>query len=145
KREWRVEPFNLMEVVGMAGRHDLMHAHDARSHTLGALIPRIPLVVSRRVAFAARGPAEAWKYSRPTRFIAVSEFVKSILMKRGVPEEKIQVVYDGVPVLKKAEPAGNPPRVLTLANRGDPQKGLPLAEEAAKLAGVSLHATADLE
>ena len=38
KREWRVEPFNLMEVVGMAGRHDLMHAHDARSHSLGAFL-----------------------------------------------------------------------------------------------------------
>src|SRR5437762_1747013 len=53
KRGWRVEPFSLMEVVGMARRHDLMHAHDARSHTLAALIPRVPLVVSRRVAFAA--------------------------------------------------------------------------------------------
>src|SRR5665213_3011141 len=38
--------------LGMRSRgFDLVHAHDARTHTLGALFARVPLVVSRRVAF----------------------------------------------------------------------------------------------
>jgi hypothetical protein len=41
-----------------------------------------------------------WKYGRARRYLAVSEFVKKVLMRGGVPEEKISVVYDGVPVLE---------------------------------------------
>ena len=41
-----------------------------------------------------------WKYGRAKRYLAVSEFVKQVLMQGGVPEEKISVVYDGVPVLE---------------------------------------------
>ena len=59
----------------------------------------------------------------------------------GVPEEKIAVVYDGVPLLEPAHGAA----VLALANAADAQKGAPLAEEAARLAGVPLRWTTDLE
>ncbi len=38
KHGWRVEPVSLTRAVLMARRHDLMHAHDARSHTLGAVV-----------------------------------------------------------------------------------------------------------
>ena len=76
-----------------------------------------------------------WKYGRARHYLAVSEFVKSVLMAGGVPEEKISVVYDGVPVLELAQPAS---AVLAPANADDPQKGAPLAMEAARLAGVEL-------
>src|SRR5690242_4256263 len=62
-----------------------------------SLLPRIPLVVARRVAFPV---GSRWKYGRARRYIAVSEFVKSVLVAGGVPESKISVVYDGVPILE---------------------------------------------
>ncbi|MGD0497326.1 MAG: glycosyltransferase family 4 protein [Bryobacteraceae bacterium] len=145
----RVAPLSWGRVATLARRHDLVHAHDAHSHTLAALAGGAPLVVARRVAFGPGGaglwPAlSRWKYSRPARYIAVSEFVKSVLVARGVPAEKIAAVYDGVPLLEVAggaETGG----VLAPANAGDPRKGAPLAVEAARQAGVELKLSSDLE
>lgn len=97
RRGWRVEPLGLMRAMRLARQHDVMHVHDARSHTIGALMPGAPLVVARRVAFAVRS---RWNYGRARCYIAVSECVKSVLMAGGVPEGKIVVVYDGVPPLE---------------------------------------------
>jgi hypothetical protein len=94
---WRVEPMGPIRALRAARRHDLVHAHDANSHTIGLLISGVPLVVSRRVAFPVRS---RWKYRRPSRFIAVSDYVKSVLVQGGVPAEKIGVVHDGVPLLE---------------------------------------------
>lgn len=135
-RSWRVEPWGL-RALWLAPRCDLVHAHDARSHTL-ALLGRDPLVVARRVAFPVRS---GWKYRRAARYIAVSEFVKSVLVAGGVPEEKVAVVYDGVPLLEPAVGTA----VLAPANAADPQKGAALALEAARLAGVLLEFSGDLE
>jgi glycosyltransferase involved in cell wall biosynthesis len=94
---WRVEPIGLARTLLHAQSHDLVHTHDARGHTYATFVAGRPVVVSRRVAFPVRS---RWKYARATRFIAVSEFVKSVLMKGGVPADKIEVVYDGVPFLE---------------------------------------------
>jgi Glycosyl transferases group 1/Glycosyltransferase Family 4 len=131
-RGWRVEPLSLARAFLLARRHDLVHAHDARSHTLAAIAGGAPLVVSRRVAFAV---GSRWKYGRARRYLAVSEFVKSVLMAGGVPEEKIAVVYDGVPLLEQA----NGTRVAA------PEKGSALAMEAARLAGVELLISTNLQ
>jgi glycosyltransferase involved in cell wall biosynthesis len=138
KRGWRVEPLGLARAVLHARRHDLIHAHDARTHTLGAIVRGRPLVVARRVAFAV---GSRWKYGRAARYIAVSEFVKGVLIAGGVPAERISVVYDGVPVLEQAQ--GD--RIITPANAADPAKGAPLAAEAARLAGVELTPSGNLE
>lgn len=137
QRGWRVEPLGLARAVLLARRHDLLHAHDAHGHTLGALVRARPLVVSRRVAFpiGTRHLWSHWKYGRPAQFLAVSEFVKGVLIAGGVAAEKIAVVPDGVPALEPA--AGS--AVLAL------QKGSTLAEEAARLAGVPLKFARDLE
>ena len=138
KQGWRVQPLSLPRAVMHSRRHDLIHAHDARTHTLGAIVHGPPLVVARRVAFPV---GSRWKYGRAAKYIAVSEFVKAVLIAGGVPEEKISVVYDGVPVLEQAQ--GD--RILTLANAEDPAKGAPLAAEAAQLAGVELTPSKSLE
>ncbi|MGD0666737.1 MAG: glycosyltransferase family 4 protein [Bryobacteraceae bacterium] len=138
ERGWRVEPLGLVRAAILARCHDLVHAHDARAHTFAAIVGGAPLVVARRVAFEV---SVGWKYERPRHYLAVSEFVKRQLMLCGIKEEKISVVYDGVPVQEVA--AGD--RVLALDNFDDPQKGTPLAVEAARLAGVELHLTQDLE
>jgi glycosyltransferase involved in cell wall biosynthesis len=144
----RVEPLGFARAAMRARRHDLIHAHDSRSHTIAALAGGAPLVVSRRVAFggAASRPALAkWKYGRAARYIAVSEFVKSVLVERGVPSEKIAVVYDGVPLLNVPVRIEGPPRIVAPANADDPRKGATLALEAARLAGVELHLSDNLE
>ncbi|MGA2273202.1 MAG: glycosyltransferase family 4 protein [Bryobacteraceae bacterium] len=138
ERGWRVEALGFARAAMLARRHDLIHAHDARSHTLGAIVRGAPLVVARRVAFPV---GSRWKYARARYYLAVSEFVRRVLTAGGVPDEKISVVYDGVPVLDPS--AGS--RVLALANLDDPQKGAPVAMEAARLAGVELLLTHNLE
>jgi glycosyltransferase involved in cell wall biosynthesis len=130
----------------LARGYDLVHAHDSHSHTLAAFFRRGPLVVSRRVAFeGAAGAIQRWKYGRAARYIAVSAHVKSILERRGIPPEKIEVVYDGVPPAVAPMLAGAPRLVLAPANQEDPRKGADLALEAARLAGVELTLSTKLE
>jgi hypothetical protein len=134
----RVEKLGLARLIQLASRHNVVHAHDSRSHTLAALAGGSRVLVSRRVAFRRTGNPPVlpshWKYARPRHYIAVSEFVKSVLIGCGVPPAKISVVYDGVPLLEQAK--GN--TVLTPAYADDPGKGAPLVMEAARLAGVEL-------
>ena len=93
---WRVQPLGIARALACLRGHSLIHAHDARSHSLGAFLCARPLVVSRRVAFPV---GSRWKYGRARRYLAVSQFVKNVLIQGGVPEDKISVVYDGVPLL----------------------------------------------
>lgn len=126
-----------------AHRFDLIHAHDARSHSLAALAARgRPVVVSRRVAFGVRGGLVSnWKYRRPALFLAVSEFVAGRLRERGIEPGRIRVVYDAVPTV----PAGAGERVGVLAvETSDRQKGSRLAELAARQAGVELKFSSNL-
>jgi glycosyltransferase involved in cell wall biosynthesis len=132
KLGWRVEALGLTRAVQFAGRHDLMHAHDAHGHTLGAIVRSRRLVVSRRVAFPV---GSRWKYGRARRYLAVSEFVKGVMLQGGVPAEKIEVVYDGVPLL---EPAHGE---IVLAH----EKESSLAQQAGRLAGVEVKRSTDLE
>ena len=132
KYGWRVEPFGVARALALAPAHDLIHAHDARGHTIG-LMRSGRLIVSRRVAFE---PGSRWKYRQASRYIAVSEFVKAVLVKAGVLPEKITVVYDGVPLLSETGRGSN---VLAISKSGT------MADEVARLAGVSLKVGADLE
>ena len=150
KRGWPVEPLGLARAARLARRHDLVHAHDARTHTTAAIAGGAPLIVARRVAFpCGAGPwparlASRWKYGRAARYIAVSECVKHMLMQAGVPPEKISIVYDGVPDPGQALPPAASPYLLAPANTGDAAKGADLAAEAARIAGVPLHFSSDL-
>jgi glycosyltransferase involved in cell wall biosynthesis len=128
----RVEPLGLTRALANIRHHDLIHAHDARAHSLGLFLRGKPLVVSRRVTFPV---GSRWKYGRASRYLAVSEFVKRVLIEGGVPEEKISVVYDGVPAL---EP-GHGDTVYLL------HKGAHFAEEIAQRAGVVIKMAACLE
>ncbi len=135
------EPLTAASVRELSHHADLTHAHDARSHTTAALLSAAPLIVSRRVSFPVRGGLSRWKYASPRHFIAVSNFVKDVLIEAGVGSEKISVVYDGVPLLT-ASTAGD--RIVA-PDSSDPQKGTALAAEAAGLAGAPLHLSTDLE
>ncbi|HWY48542.1 MAG TPA: glycosyltransferase family 4 protein [Bryobacteraceae bacterium] len=132
-----VQPLGIGRLLRAAAGVDLVHAHDARAHTM-ALIASKPLVVSRRVAFPVRhNVASWWKYRRPIHYLAVSQCVKRILMEAGVEPGKITVVYDGVPVDSWPK-TGDRSRVLAV-DLEDPGKGKKLIEEAAALADIPVH------
>jgi hypothetical protein len=107
----RVEALGLSRTALLSRTHEVVHAHDARGHTLAALVRLAPVVVSRRVAFPIRS---RWKYGRADCYLAVSQFVAAELARAGVPEAKIRVVPDGVPVLPLSTREGG---VIAPANK----------------------------
>jgi hypothetical protein len=77
-----VQPLSMLSLAAMARNSDLVHAHDARSHTWAAAVNSSPLVVSRRVAFPPRSSVMSrWKYGRARKYLAVSEHVQRALME----------------------------------------------------------------
>lgn len=140
-----VEPAGLKSLITRSVKADLVHAHDARSHTFAAVASRQRFVVSRRVAFpVSQSLLSQWKYRRPQRFIAVSKFVAGELERAGVPPEMVDVVYDGVLAdLHPAHETGCGADIVALASR-DPRKGRDLAEKAAAIANVPVVFSEDL-
>lgn len=99
RSEWDMLAAKRIRSRLRAWRPDIVHAHDARSHTIAMIAlgtnSRTPLLVTRRVAFSPR--LARVKYGRRvTRFIAISNAVKKAMTLVGVPGEKIDVVYSGV-------------------------------------------------
>lgn len=106
---------------------DIVHAHDARTHTMAAVLARGRVVVSRRVGFPVKAnPLSRWKYRRPATFLAVSHFAANELLRAGVPASKVAVVADGVPDLPRSQGG----RIITIS------KNRALTQQAAKLARV---------
>ena len=127
--------------VARWSRADILHAHDARSHTAAALVGPSRLAVSRRVAFPPQdNPLSHWKYRRAAHYIAVSHFVERTLLESGIDVTKITVVYDGVPVLTPS----NGSEIL-LPQSKDPAKGTEMALQGAQLAGYTARASGNLE
>jgi L-malate glycosyltransferase len=80
---------------------EIVHAHDARTLGLSALTwaigTRSRIIAARRVAFPLRrNPLTAVKYRKVARrIVAVSKYVRELLVASGVEERRIDVVYDG--------------------------------------------------
>lgn len=92
---------------------DLIHCHDARSHTWA----KKPFVVSRRVGFPVKsGLLSRWKYSRASAYLAISNFTASTLRDAGVPGKKIFLVPDAIPPMPRADRSSR--RVLLLSKNG---------------------------
>lgn len=123
------------------GQFDVVHAHDARSHLLASLFTGARIVVARRVAFAIRsGLLSRWKYRRAERYLAVSHYVKKVLVEGGVAPERVAVVYDGVEM--PTQPAQG--RAIIAPALSDPAKGTDLVQRSAALAGVPVRLSPDL-
>jgi len=106
--DWDLAAARRVRTIVRAWRADLVHAHDARGHAIALTalalprlpragrLPKVPLVVTRRVARLLR--YARLKYSnRVARFIAISGAVRDAMVTSGVPSERIDVVYSGVP------------------------------------------------
>ncbi len=139
-----VYPAETKQLWQLSKRVDIVHAHDARAHTIAAIGARRRFVVSRRVAFPVqRSVASVWKYHRATRFLAVSQFVAQQLLAAGVRRDKIDVVYDGVGT-GPSERAWNDAGPVVSLETDDAQKGRDLVERSATLAGMRVVFSKDL-
>ena len=143
--DFLVHDMKLWTVRKQSDHADVVHVHDARSHTVAALAVKREFVVSRRVAFpVSRTRISRWKYGRAARFLAVSQCAAEQLLAAGVPSEKVEVVFDGVePVARAAEWKTDYPAVALAS--ADPEKGRDLVEQAAAVAGIPVHYSSDLE
>jgi len=79
----------------------IVHAHDARTLGLAAVAWAMGtpsrIIAARRVAFPLRrNPLTAMKYqSVARRIVAVSQFVRELLVASGIDKRRVDVVYDG--------------------------------------------------
>ena len=139
-----VHDVKMRNVRKHSSRADVVHAHDARSHTIAALAATRAFLVSRRVAFpVSRTFASRWKYGRAARFLAVSECVAQELQTAGVPAGKIDIVFDGVEPAPAVAEWGIDYPAVALAS-ADPRKGRDLVEQAAAAAKIPVHYSSDL-
>lgn len=140
---WRGLMGLLREVGGIIKRHkiDIVHTHATFSGRLAAMIAGARGVVYTKHRMdweASRGGLKNRAVSflnRSTchRVIAVSHAVRESLLKEGMPEERIKVIYNGINVKRFRENAlkENPKaqlkidkdRVVGMVARLEPEKG----------------------
>lgn len=98
--EWDIRAARELRAVAREWHADLIHAHDARSHSIALLSQlfrrKTRVVVTRRVAFPPK--RIRLKYGRRVdAFIAISHAVKHAMVTAGIKPDRIEVVYSGVP------------------------------------------------
>jgi glycosyltransferase involved in cell wall biosynthesis len=140
QRQVGAGPLDLTTIYRQAKKADIIHAHDAQSHTWAVLLGRgCRVAVSRRVAFPVKkGPLSRLKYGLADRYLAVSEAVKKKLLEAGVAEQRITVISDGIDPPEE-EPVWAPPSAtarVAILESADPLKRTAAAVEACRLAGL---------
>ncbi|MGH9402923.1 MAG: glycosyltransferase family 4 protein, partial [Terriglobia bacterium] len=92
---------SIFTLRGLIRGFDVIHAHDGHGQTFSwfasSALP-VKRVASRRVTFLPRGRfIHRLKYGRSCHgVIAVSEFVRGLLLQSGIAAAKIQVIPDGI-------------------------------------------------
>jgi glycosyltransferase involved in cell wall biosynthesis len=83
-------------------KFELLHANEPHALTaawMAGAQKRVPVVVSRRVAYALQQSVLARRrYQIVRRIVAISRFVAKSVLDSGVPPEKVSIVYEGVEV-----------------------------------------------
>lgn len=81
------------------GKFHVLNTHSRRDTVIAALAGRLagtPLIV--RTRHLAKRPGSLWSYTGlPHRVVAVSNYVASQILERGVPREHVATVYDAIP------------------------------------------------
>lgn len=89
------------------GGFQILHAHDGRGQTISALASYgLPVrrIATRRVTFMPRGLGRLLELHRLQygpfchAIIAVSAYVRDLLVRAGVPASKIEVIPDGISI-----------------------------------------------
>jgi len=98
--EWDIGSARELRAVASEWRADIVHAHDARAHSIARLAllgkRKTRLIVTRRVAFTPKQVRLKYRHGIDA-FIAISNAVKAVMVKAGVPSDRIDVVYSGLP------------------------------------------------
>lgn len=97
--EWDIRAVARIRTLVRIWRPDVVHAHDARSHTVALLAVAgtgTPLIITRRVAFSPRGIHTKYG-ARVAHFIAISRAVRDAMVEAGVAAQRVDLVYSGVP------------------------------------------------
>lgn len=106
--EWDLRSARELRAVAREWGANIVHAHDARSHSIIRLAMlgkrKTRLVVTRRVAFTPKQVRLKYRHGIDA-FIAISNAVRQVMVKAGVPADRIEVVYSGLPA-----PQGKRPR-----------------------------------
>lgn len=131
-------PLTIANLMTWSRRADVVHCHDARSHTLAALFTGRPIVVARRVVFPIHtGPLSRWKYGRAAHYVAISQAVAAELGRAGVAASKISIVPDCTPIPAVSSTRTGP---IVAIDSNDPGKGAALLRET----GLPIHFSSDL-
>ncbi|HET6374024.1 MAG TPA: glycosyltransferase [Candidatus Polarisedimenticolia bacterium] len=84
-------------------RPDIVHAQTARAHSIALLARKLAapglLVVSRRLDFPIKPHLlNRWKYANRSvsAYIAVAEVIRDILVRAGVPPERVTVIQSSI-------------------------------------------------
>ena len=80
---------------------EIVHAHDGHGQTIAWLASvGLPVrrIATRRVTFF---PADRWTFPLKYRYtchavVTVSDYIRELVVRAGVPSEKIEVIHDGV-------------------------------------------------
>ncbi|MCK6479307.1 MAG: glycosyltransferase [Planctomycetes bacterium] len=106
--EWDLGAVAALRRILRDRRPDILHMHTSHAHTLGCLAARGPrratgrplLAVSRRVDFSIYRNflRLSWFKYRflGDRYVAISRAVRDVLVRDGIPADRIEVVWSGV-------------------------------------------------
>ncbi len=107
RSEWDIRAARELRAVAREWGANIVHAHDARSHSIArfALLGRrkTRLIVTRRVAFPPKQVRLKYRYGVDA-FIAISHAVKAVMVKAGIPANRIDVVHSGIPTPQVKRP-----------------------------------------
>jgi L-malate glycosyltransferase len=99
---WYGHSIRLLRWLIREQAFQIVHAHDGRGQTLAweaSLGLPVKRVASRRVAFLSNRSLHRLKYGLTCHgVIAVSAFVRDLLVAAGVPAERIAIIPDGVEI-----------------------------------------------
>ena len=94
---WRIRQ------ILVKGRFDVLNTHSRRDTVIAAVAGRLagtPLIV--RTRHLAKSPGSLWSYTRlPNKVIAISDYVASQLLNRGVKRDDLDTVFTAVQPLQR--------------------------------------------
>jgi glycosyltransferase involved in cell wall biosynthesis len=97
--EW--DPISAYILAREAKRHNaIIHAHTGHAAAIGTLATLLgaSYIAHRRVDFPVSRLSRILKYSRANVVVAVSKAIAYLLKQSGVPDRKLSVIYDALPV-----------------------------------------------
>ncbi|MDP9201039.1 MAG: glycosyltransferase family 4 protein [Gemmatimonadota bacterium] len=143
RSEWDIGSARELRAVAGEWQADVVHAHDARSHSIARLAllgkRKTRLVVTRRVVFPPKQVRLKYRHGIDA-FIAISNAVKASMVGAGVSSDLIEVVYSGLPGPQVKRPRnwrrerGWPPSsvVCGIVGAMTREKGLDLVDDIAR-------------